>query len=390
VYFHLYEISGNLRDHDRGLALLEEAVTMEPGNSVLLINTASQLIDRAYMDTVGDAIRFGTINATPDRSMLSWLYSNEQERKQVYDRLRGDEHMKKGLAYLDKVMLLAPRSPSSYWLAVGLYAAFDDLDQLKLLQQRLQATPPDLDQVVESAREAYSGAKEAQQRQHMEGEISRHESLLSLPAVTEHAPTLLFVKTELNGVRQGAFVVGLPTDTAQVLSEARKLYEEQPGTVTRSALISALLLRLHDQLSRTNPQYAELATSTRRSLSPQYLMLHLIQFNHPLADTIRSAAEFTQAVQLIREGCAAFPSTLDATDWAMVNTVFPADAKQLRPGVQAYQVGRLRDELNHQLNPASVTAAIEESCARRFAGDEAGAREACEQAIKEGLPLPPI
>ena len=70
VYFHLYEITGDLKDHDRGLALLDEAVALEPGNSVLLINTASQLIDRAYMDIVGDAIRFGQFEPPPAAAPL--------------------------------------------------------------------------------------------------------------------------------------------------------------------------------------------------------------------------------------------------------------------------------------------------------------------------------
>lgn len=389
VYFDLYGVTGNLKDHDRGLALLDEAVAMEPGNSVLLVNTASQLIDRAYMDTVGDTIRFGVIKAAPDRTMLSHLYGNEQEREQVYQRLRANEHMKKGLAYLDKVMLLAPRNPSPYWMAVSQYGAFRDLDQLKQLQQRLQATSPDLDHILQSTRDAYAGVKDDERREQLEREIARHVALLTQPEVTGHPPTELFVKTELNGLRQGAFAVGLPTDTANLLAEARSLYRAHPGTGTRSRMISALLLRAHEQLSQANTQYAALAESTRRSLSPRYLMTQLILFDHPAVRPLREMPEFREAAALVQEGCARFPTSPDATDWVLLNAITPAEAERLRPAVAANEAGRLRDQLQGQLNPASVSAIVEEACVRQFTGDAAGARDVCEQAIKDGLPLPP-
>jgi tetratricopeptide (TPR) repeat protein len=390
VYFNLYGVTGNLKDHDRGLAMLEDAVTLAPGNSVLLINTASHLIGRAYMDVVGEAIHFGAIQAAPDRSMLAYLYANDVEREAVYGRLRNNEHMKQALTYLDKVLLLAPKSPSAYWMCAELYSGFRDLALLEQLQQRLQTASPDLNEVVDSAMQVFSGARDGERQQQLEREIARQEMLLSLPAVKEHPLTGLYVRTELNVLRQGAHGAGLPTDTDQVLSEARDLHRQQPCTATRAALRGACLLRLHDRLAQANPQYAALASATRRGLSPHYLMLHLIQWQHPLAASICQAPEFREAMELTKEDWASFPSSPDAGEWAMLGAVFPEEAQRMAPSVRANQLGRLKHELQWRLNPASPSFVIEQCGACKFAGDDAAARITYEQALQDGLPLPPL
>ena len=70
VYLNLYSVTGDIADNNQGLALLQEAISLNPGSSLLLLNTAHQLLTRAYMDVVGDAIRFGAVKETPDREML--------------------------------------------------------------------------------------------------------------------------------------------------------------------------------------------------------------------------------------------------------------------------------------------------------------------------------
>jgi tetratricopeptide (TPR) repeat protein len=390
VYFNLYEVTGNLKDHDRGLAMLEEAVSLAPGNSVLLINIASHLVSRACMDVVGDSIRFGAIKASPDRSMLSYLYANEAERESIYRQLRSNEHMKKALAYLDKVLLLAPKSTSAYWLCTELYAGFRDVALLEQLQQRLEAAAPDLSEVVQAAKEVYSGAKDEERRQQALREIARHEALLELPAVQEHALTAVYVRAELNALRQGAHLAGVVTDTSQLVGEAQELYGQHPCTATRAVLRGACLLRLHDSLIQAAPEYAALASATHRGLSPHYLMLHLVQWKHPLTASICQAPEFRQAMELTKEDSACLPSSPDATDWVLLNAVFPQEAQRIRPMVQANQVGRLKDELQFRLNPASPSFVIEQCCACEFAGDDALARAIYEKALQDGLPLPPL
>ena len=65
AYFDLYEATGNLADHRQGLALLEEAILMDPGNSILIHNTMYFLLSRAVMDIVGDSIHTEVLGAQP-------------------------------------------------------------------------------------------------------------------------------------------------------------------------------------------------------------------------------------------------------------------------------------------------------------------------------------
>jgi hypothetical protein len=52
--------------------------------------------------------------------------------------------MKKALAYLDKALLLAPKSSSLYSLSLSLQSGFRDLPELQKLQQRFLTAAPDL------------------------------------------------------------------------------------------------------------------------------------------------------------------------------------------------------------------------------------------------------
>src|SRR5262249_29782812 len=106
VYLDLYYATGNLADQDRGLALLEQAMTLSPGDSVLLMNITHLLITRAYMDVIADGIHFAILKESPGHAMLAHLYKDESERAALIQQLRQNEHMRKALMYLDKALLL--------------------------------------------------------------------------------------------------------------------------------------------------------------------------------------------------------------------------------------------------------------------------------------------
>ena len=134
VYLDLYLATGDIADHNKGLALLEQAMALAPGNSVLLINVSSLFVTRAYMDVVGDAIRFAALPKPPAMPCSGHSYQDDQGRAAFNRQLQQNEHMKKGIACLDKALLLAPKNPSLYGLAVHLHEVFGDLAELQKLQ----------------------------------------------------------------------------------------------------------------------------------------------------------------------------------------------------------------------------------------------------------------
>jgi hypothetical protein len=390
AYLSLYDVTGDLEDHNRGLALMEQALTMNPGNSVLLVNITHLLATRAYMDVVGDAIRFGALKETPTREMLWHLYRNEAERAQVMDRLRQDEHLKKMLVYLDKGLLLAPKNPLLYHLGLHFQQAFRDEAELRKLQQRLVQAAPDLADTRRQTLDTYRGTRDQKELARVQGELRRYETLVDSPEVKPYPLTLEFVQTELCGLRQAAAYYGAPLDSAKLLADATASYQRQPNAASLHALIAANFIQAGEQLKQQSHEYAQLAAATRRALSPRTLIACLLERNGPLADQLRKNPDVARALARLKEHGRALPSAREMDEWALFATTDKAEAALVAETLKNNQAGRLADELQFQLNPLSGTAVLEQYWFRKLNGDEAGATRLYQQALKDGVPLPPL
>jgi len=108
-------------------------------NRVRILGEIAEEIKQARLHEYRALELLAELRDEPDTSLLAHLYSDEQGEKKVYGRLREDESMKKGLAYLDKALLLAPKSLDLYRTALHLRLGFEETDELQKLQPRLRA-----------------------------------------------------------------------------------------------------------------------------------------------------------------------------------------------------------------------------------------------------------
>jgi len=384
----LYEATGNNADHSRGLALLEEAISLDPGDSVLLINTLQTLLSSAVMDVVRDSIRLEMLGESAGTSLLAHLYLDEPGRKQVYQRLHETETMKKALGYLDKALLLAPKSLSLYQTALHYQSGFEDLAALQKLQQRFRTAEPDLSEFQQEELAAFRGAKDKEYLEKYQTRIRTLEGLLETPAVKEHPLTLEHVSVSLNGLRQNAFIYGGRIDGEKLLEEARRTRDKHPSAASHSALIAAHFFRAQEELSQQNQQFAELAVQTRRALSPHYLITLILERGGALAEAVRKNANVASALALEKEGRQRFPSFLRIEAWALIRTVDPAEADGVAEKVKTNQIVRLKDELEYEFNPLSASAVLDQYWTQRMLGDEKRAAEIYDAAVKRGIPLP--
>jgi hypothetical protein len=379
-----------MKDQDRGLDLLQQAVALDPGNSLLLMNTAQQLFTRAHMDAIGDTIRYGVLKQNPDRDMLGYLYQDEAGRAQVYQRLRENDYMKKALAYLDKALLLAPKNAGLYWAANRNYKAFRDLPELQKLLQRLQTASPDLTEAKQSSRDYYSGVRDTNYLARLKSEIGRLETLVETAAVKEHALSLEFVRVELIGCRQGLALYGVPVDGQKILDEARAIHQLHHDSASLGALIGAAFFKADEDLRQQNPEYAQLAQTTRHALGPRLLIASVLARDNSLAKNVGENANVRQALQFTKEYNQRFPASRTPEDWALFRATDPDEAARAIQHVKEDQVTRIASEIEFELNPLSSSAVLEQCWLRKISGDEAGASKIYQEAVKNGVPLPPL
>lgn len=385
---NLYEVSGDLRDHTRGLKLLEEAVALDPGNSILLENTARCLIGRAYLDLVQGSLRLNALKEDPDSSMLAHLYHDDTSRAQVYQRLRENEHMKKALSYLDKALLLAPKNVGLYVTVAQLHGAFRDLGELQKLQQRAKAAALDASSDRMDWKAYYSGAKDKEQLDQLRGSLAKMEELLRLPEIQQHPLTLERVKSRIVGTHHAIAMLGGDVDAVAQLTLARELQSAQPSGVAQYTLISALLFKAHTDLKASNPAYAAIAGKTRHSLSAQELLTLTLERGGATAAAIRTDPLVREAVGVMIAVNKRFPSSPQSSEWALIREFDKAAADDLAARFKASPFARLADDLTMHLRPMKASAVLDEHWDLELDGDQAKAAAILADAATRGVPLP--
>ena len=390
AYLSVYEVTGHPSDLTHGLGLLEQAVALEPGNSILLMNTVHMLVSRALLDLVRDRLRLDLIKEQPEPGLLAFLYSNEEERTRLLQQLRASESMQKALTYLDRAILLSPKSRSLYLKQLSLLSGFRDQPELAKLRQRIQAAQLDEGQALEEGRAAWTGAKDSQYARDANTLIRRYEELLRSEAVRQHPATLDYVTVSLNNARLSAALYGAPLDSRLVLESARAAYSSRPSSAARQGLIAAYWAAALQDLGRQDPEIAATSKKTGRLVSSSDLLTRRLDRGGPAAERIRGNAEVQQALRLEKEANAAFPGLGMAGDWALMQALDPAEAASLARAVAANESGRLSSELQFLLSPSSGHALLTQYWSRKLAGDPAGARELYERARRNGMPLPAL
>ncbi len=370
VYFDLFEATGHSADHQRGLALLEEAITLDPSDSILLNNTVHCLISRAVMDVMRDAIRTEAVGEAPELSSLALLYSDEAARETVFTKLRNSDSMQKGLGYLDKALLLAPKNLSLYQLALAIHGGFRDLEELKKLRQRFQVAAPDLQEITQRSREAYRGEHDQEYQERLATRIHTFESLLNSSPVKAHPLTAHYVTVGLLGYRQAAAKYGAAVDERQLLEAARAAYASHPNAGSHYALLSAHYCCASAELARQNKAYAELASQTRRALSPQHLILLLLEGGGQMAELVRQNPNVAQAIALEKENVQRFAGWVTIEEWAALRATDPAQAAVVAQRLKANETARLRNALEYELNPLSASAVVEQYWTSKLLGED--------------------
>ena len=96
------------------------------------------------------------------------------------------------------------------------------------------------------------------------------------------------------------------------------------------------------------------------------------------------------AIALEKEMLESFPSWAGINEWAMLRTTDPETAAVVAKRIKENGAIRLVDELQLQLSPCSASTVLEEYWTQKLQGDEKRATEIYQQAIRDGVPLPPL
>jgi tetratricopeptide (TPR) repeat protein len=389
AYLNLYGATGKREDQMRGVALMEEALSLEPGNSVLLNNIMYTLLSSATTDLARESVHLDILGERARISTLGHLYSNLQERQRIANKLRENETMKKALLYLDKALLLSPKSGHLYQTGLEIQGFFRDLPEIKKLEQRMQIAQLDFGEDAEEAKDFYSGRKDKISVEKIKSSIKRYEGFLQNPAVQQHPPTLAFAVETLADLRQTAYAYGESVDTVKMLAEAEGAWQKQQTASSLANIIAALFARAEDNLVQNNATYAELARKTRKALSPRLRFAYILDRKDPLTDEIRKNSEFTRALELIQEYNRRFPDAVSPEDWALFHNLQAEEGTAIAASFKD-DLNALKHELHFRLHPMWANTILERYWFKKMVGDVQGAMDVYQRGLSKELPLPPL
>lgn len=390
AYLNLYRATSNPQDNQRGLALLEEAVTLDPGNSVLLINTLHVLLTHALGELIENKIRLAPLGEQGSFGALTYLYNDEQQRNEIYQRLRENASLKKSMSYLDRALLLAPKRLDLYQLALQIQVGLRDPAELQKLQQRFEAAAPDFREVEQEYADAYKGARDREQLDRMQKRMQRLQGLLQKPAVSGHADTLNYVKLQICYAQHGMWAYGAEVDTEKLVQSATEVYQAHRSSATRGNLSAAHIFRALSQLRRQNADLDALIKRTRRGVSSLYLVNWLMEAGGPIAEQLRGHADVQKALALLKETTQLFGSFPDPDDWAMFRSIDPGHATGIAEALKKNKTAQTIDNLQFMFSPMDSGHVLERYWTLQLFGEEQKAIDVYQAALKKGVPLPPM
>lgn len=390
VYFELFEVTGDVRDYDRGLQMIQEASALQPGNSILLVNLTGYLANRACMAVTEQVIRWDLLRQTASLGALASTYTNENERNQRYQELRAAEQLRQCLASLDKAMLLAPKRADLYRMAASLHAGFRDVAELRKLKVRLEAAGLSPSDELAETLAIYAGKRDAEFLVQLRPAVQRARELFTGLGPETPAPTRAQALLGQVSVMLTASHYGETIEAQSILALAREAHRLHPSSAAVSTLAAAHLCVARDELDRQQPVFAAFVRPVRRVLADTELIALVLERGGSLAELVRANAHVRQALELKAETRRRFPNHLEASEWAMIRHSDPVQAAAMAKGYRDYEIGRLFDEMSFQLAPHSGSSVLDAHWAAKMLGDAARAERIYREALARGIPLPPL
>lgn len=386
AHFSLAQLTQDQAEFARGLDKLDKAIALLPSDSILLHNAASLVLDNALRDVASSSVDFRVLKATSGWEVIPFLYSTASERKTVVDRLAGHPGLIKARGYCDRLMTLAPKRPDTYESLTVIHNQLRNVEGLAAVLSRLQSAELDLTDSTRRTKEWLSGAEDAKRVEDYRKALVRAEAILKV-ARQKPDRTFTVAVARVIQLKSMGWMLKEPVDTTALVKLAEEAHSAKPTDGTRTALITALLLRGNETMSRQDARYRSLAEKTKRSFGP-VLLLHTLTPGDSLGKVVAENPDVRRLSELTREDYRLEPEAVTPRMWAVLTASSPDETKGLAAQVAANERSRLRRQIERVLNPLAANSTLEEFWALKSAGRDKDADQVMSELAARGVPVP--
>ena len=315
VCLAIYDVTADPEMLNDGIRRIEKAMALEPDSAILLGNAARALMQVVVCDLAGAKAastgKFVTFDA------LDYLVRDEAELAQLRDKARQHAGLPKVLSYLDKTMIMSPRSPQAYYAALQVYEFLRDEAALRQLALRVESAVFDTMGRGDEFLRFYRFQEDAsEQEQFVQGvaetrkEVAKYRQSQQGAALAASVGECITNSVYLHDVSQ--------VDANELVQLAEEAHATSPSLGSYSALLVALGFRADRTLAQSFPEYAVAAEAARRSLSPFTTVVLVLSLETELGAAARQNPDVLRIASLAKERNERFPTACGPRSWALL------------------------------------------------------------------------
>lgn len=390
VYFSLYRINGDQTALATGMQKLDEAITLAPSDSIILMNAADELISTACREIIDGKINLAKLRSSGNLHMLSFLYNTDSQKRAIAAQLSQHPAMIKAVSYLEKAMVLAPKLDANYQQLSSLYAFMEDLEGMNRVVNQLKNVEIDMADTVKRFEEYYSGTKDDYYTEIYANRMDEHRRV---QATIDPGTDPYSYAVNVSNLLNTSFTMldfNQKIDLDELVRLAKNNYERLPSKATRVDYYNALLIRAVETLKARDDTLAGIMEQYKRNLSHRYLLLVGLENSAQIKDKLLNNKDALNFIALVKEETKNNATEAAASDWAILRHLDPEFAKQIAETVSANRYNRLSLLINEQLSPPNAALIYRQYWYHRMKGDTETASQLLQDATAKGVKLPLI
>lgn len=386
--FELFSLTGERGYYEKAVAMMDKAVTLAPGDSILLGNAAQHILEGALRDIIADSLDLPLLKTDASIELLGYLYRDTSGRDQLRERVRTHAGVARAVSLFEKQILLAPKSDRAYAGLKSIAVFLNDDARLRDLSRKLEDVALDPGQRASLTLDFYAGRADEKFRKQLGSALARAEAAYHAARKGRKGATLAVAANQLANLKLSGPRIGLPEAADQVLALCEEAHAAAPSEATKNMLINALLHRAGRAVAQDDPGLAELIRRSQRELDPGLLLVARMIQGAPVRTKGLAHPDVKWAISLMREIAAASPDALGTSEWALLVASQPEPFSAAARQALGTDFSQREYMIASQLEPWNLVPALNVWWRAGLLGAQADGALALERCAQRGLPLP--
>ena len=385
VYQRLYEISGKLDDYRKGAEMLNEAVRLEPDNSILLGNTSSSLRTLALIDA---------LEGTSDPKLFQYgiteidtfIYDNRFE-KAAFDGKYKSTNYKKSIEYLDKAVLLSPKNVSLLLSSISIHADDKNTDKLVEINNRLKSIKIDKADLVKNYVEALDKEVINDNIASSVDSLKKRVEWLKREDVKKNTFALLVAQTKKISVQLYLYYYyGQKVDLAALEKQVSNMLKVKSCFALQDTFHDVLLYEVIEEFAAKDSTYRDLMNKCRYSIKPWNALLYYIYKNPSKKSLLANSANLKKLLEQKKKLIFDY-SEENSQDWFFFSLFDSSYAEKVKSSLMGKSYKELYQDLNYKVTSYVPSVVMSKYWTELMKGDSTSAEAVLENGLKSGVPM---